>query len=977
MGTWIPGFADDWLVPGYVEERELGQGASGRVVAAASVATGKRVAIKYLSSALVRDPTFMWRFRAEAALQQSLDVPQIVRVLDYAEEPGRGAAIVMELVDGVSLHEMIGQQGPASPEAALAVLKGSLLGLAAAHAAGIVHRDYKPENVLVDAEGSSKLADFGVAVPSGKRAPTAGTPLYMAPEQWSGAPSSPATDIYAVAAVFFECLTGKTPFSGRLPELRQQHEAAAVPLDAITAPALRSLIDRGMAKNPADRPQDAIAFASQLELVATTTYGADWEKRGRTHLAVRTAALLPLLLMGGGAVGSSGTSAATSWLGGHTVRQAGRQARRLGRKGAHAPRKAMAIGTAAVVVVAAAAAALALTGNKAPTARLTSSSSVASTSVPTVQAAVLPPVAASHCVTPSSFSYRGTVAADAPGPVSYRWVYSSGKQGPVQTVDFTEAGHREVTGETVATRKAGTGWGEIKMISPTASISNKASYKLLCASGAAGVSAAASIKPAAKAVTCGAPVPAFTATGSITSPKAQRVTYYWSLSDGRATTPASMTFTKPGTLPAQTLAITPQGDPSSGEAVLVVTSPVAASMPAPYTLSCTVPLHLTASAAVSPASDTHRSCTAPVPAVTFTGNISDNRTGAVSYYWRLPDGNGPVQTVNFAQAGTRTVTTTYRPVGDNVTGSGSVVVTSPGTATSNAATFTLSCTQATGSSLLVTPSVSADATLGQAYSGTVTVTGGKGPYKWAAPTGLPGGLAAAVNGATLTISGTPTKPGSFTVGVSVSDGESPAKTATASVPVTVSAPPLTVVTASLPSGTTGDDYSAAVTASGGTTPYTWSATGLPGGLTIDSATGTISGTLATEEGEEYDAPGTYPVTLTVKDSTTSAHKQFSLVVTKRPLTLEVMSWAPGTSGAAFSGFFWADDGTAPYTWTVTGLPAGLSFRAYSATEEEITGTAPAVKAPTTYSVTITVTDAAGATLSHTQSLEIDPAPAGE
>jgi serine/threonine-protein kinase len=971
MGTWtIPGFADNWRVPGYAEERVLGQGASGRVVAAVSVATGKRVAIKYLSSALVSDPTFTWRFREEAELQRSLDVPQIVRVLDYAEEPGRGAAIVMELVDGVSLHEMIGQRGPASPEAALAVLKGSLLGLAAAHAAGIVHRDYKPENVLVDAEGSSKLADFGVAVLSGKLAPTAGTPLYMAPEQWNGAPSSPATDIYAVAAVFFECLTGKAPFSGRLPELRQQHETAAVPLDAITAPALRSLITRGMAKDPAGRPQDAIAFVSQLELVATAAYGADWEERGRGHLAVRAAALLPLLLTGGGVAGSSGTSTASSWLGGHKVQQAGRQARRLGRKAAHARRKAVAIGAAAVVVAAAAALAVALTGHKAPTARLTGSSSVASTSLPAVQAAVLPPVAASHCTAPSSFSYQGTVTAVAPGPVSYRWVYSSGKQGPVQTVDFAEAGQRQVTGETVATRKAGTGWGEIKMISPAASTSNKAGYRLLCASGAPGVSAAASIGPAAKTVTCGSPVPAFTAAGSITSPRAQTVTYYWSLSDGRATAPASMTFSKPGTLPAETLAITPQGDPSSGEAVLVVTSPVAASAPAPYTLSCNVPLHLAAPAAVSPAS---LSVTPSVAAgatlgLAYSGTVTV-AGGKGPYKWAAPTGlpDGLTATGNGA---TLTISGTPTKPGPFTVG----VSVSDGESPAKTATASLPVTVG-APSLSALADAPASATAGQAYSGTVTVTGGQAPYTWAAATGLPDGLTATGSGATLTISGTPTKPGPFTVAVSVSDGESPAKTATASVPVTVSAPPLTVVTASLPSGTTGDDYSAALTASGGTGPYTWSATGLPGGLSIDPATGTISGTLLADV-ETYDEPGTYPVTVTVRDSTTSTPKQLSLVVSKRPLTLEVLPFDTATSGAAFTAFFWADAGTAPYTWTVTGLPPGLSFGAYSDTEEEITGTPPAVTAPATYQVTVTVTDAAGATLSQAQSLEVDPAPAG-
>ena len=169
MSAWtVPSYAEDWAVPGYTEERELGRGASGKVVQAVNDATGQRVAIKYLSPTLVGDPAFMWGFRTEAQLLRSLGVPQVVQVYDYVEQPGRGAAIVMELVNGVSLYEMIVRRGPTGPEAALAVLKGSLLGLAAAHTLGIVHRDYKPENVLVDTTGNSKLADFGVAIRAGK-----------------------------------------------------------------------------------------------------------------------------------------------------------------------------------------------------------------------------------------------------------------------------------------------------------------------------------------------------------------------------------------------------------------------------------------------------------------------------------------------------------------------------------------------------------------------------------------------------------------------------------------------------------------------------------------------------------------------------------------------------------------------------------------------------------------------------------------
>src|SRR5579862_7525588 len=303
-----------WVVPGFSEERELGSGASGRVVAAVRVADGERVAIKYLSARLLGDPRFVAAFRGEAALLGSLEVPHVVRLLEYAEAPGQGAAIVMELVEGVSLHEMITRQGPTTPESALLVLKGSLLGLAAAHALGIVHRDYKPENVLVDKTGQSKLTDFGLAVRAGQDASAGGTPLYMAPEQWNGTPATPATDIYAATAVFFECLTGKTPFSGALGQLAAQHAAAAVPVEHVDE-SLRELITRGMAKDPEARPADASQFLADLQTTAATAYGTDWEDRGRSHLAERAAALLLLLLRDGGAAGAGAGSTTTStWL---------------------------------------------------------------------------------------------------------------------------------------------------------------------------------------------------------------------------------------------------------------------------------------------------------------------------------------------------------------------------------------------------------------------------------------------------------------------------------------------------------------------------------------------------------------------------------------------------------------------------------------------------------------------------------------
>jgi serine/threonine-protein kinase len=390
-----------WVVPGFTEERELGRGASGRVVAAVHDASGREVAIKYLAPQLFRDPAFLDGFREEAAVLRSLDSPEVVRLYDYAEEPGQGAAIIMELVNGVSLHEMISRQGATTAESALMVLKGSLLGLGSAHQLGIVHRDYKPENVLVDGAGTSKLTDFGVAVKAGKKAPTAGTPLYMAPEQWNGLPTTPATDIYAATAVFFECLTGKTPFSGRMGQLAAQHETAAVPVAMIDQP-LQELVERGMAKDPRDRPRNAMEFVAELNWVAENAYGPEWDEHGQRELARRAAALL-LLLMGGVGGGAGGSFAATTL---------GRVSRR---------KKAVAAGTAVGILAAitATTTTLALSGNNSNNAgsgsHPTSSASPQAGSSASVAASVTPTATASASATPSTTA-TPTPTASTPTP---------------------------------------------------------------------------------------------------------------------------------------------------------------------------------------------------------------------------------------------------------------------------------------------------------------------------------------------------------------------------------------------------------------------------------------------------------------------------------------------------------------------------------------------------------------------------------
>lgn len=303
----------NWTAPGYRQVRILGQGASGTVVLAVHEATGTPAAIKYLSDELRSDPGLLDRFRAEARLMAELTDPHVVRLYEYVETPA-AAAFVMELVHGVTLKDILKTQGPTGPEAALVVLKGSLQGLAAAHAAGVVHRDYKPANVLIRDDGESKLADFGIAVRTDDRATASGTPAYMAPEQWTTGTAGPSTDVYAATAVFYECLTGERPYPVEgLWALAAAHRLDPIPIDRVP-PELRGLVARGLAKDFADRPSSAEAFLDELEDAALAGYGPGWEERGRVRLAA-LAALLSSLFPRAEPIAVGGTAPALTRLG--------------------------------------------------------------------------------------------------------------------------------------------------------------------------------------------------------------------------------------------------------------------------------------------------------------------------------------------------------------------------------------------------------------------------------------------------------------------------------------------------------------------------------------------------------------------------------------------------------------------------------------------------------------------------------------
>jgi hypothetical protein len=234
-----------------------------------------------------------------------------------------------------------------------------------------------------------------------------------------------------------------------------------------------------------------------------------------------------------------------------------------------------------------------------------------------------------------------------------------------------------------------------------------------------------------------------------------------------------------------------------------------------------------------------------------------------------------------------------------------------------------------------------------AYTATVSATNGTTPYTWTAG-GLPSGLS--IGSVTGTISGTPSVSGTFTVNVTVTDSTKPTNQTGTKQYSLVIGPALSITTTSLPSGIAGLSYSSTVNATGGTTPYTWSASGFPSGLTINAASGAISGSPASS--------GTFSVTVTATDSTAPPHQSATQVLSLSIAPALAISTSPlptGVMNTGYSATIAASNGTAPFTWSASGLPSGLSIGSSSGT---ISGTTASTG---TFAVTITVTDSTSPT----------------
>lgn len=246
--------------------RLLGRGGFGEVYEAEDTVMHRRVALKVIADPYAGDPEFRERLFREARTAGSLHDPHVIAVHGCGELDGR-LYIDMRLVDGIDLGRLIQQSGPLPAERAVSLIEQIASALDAAHEAGMVHRDVKPGNVIVTEDDFACLVDFGLANAAGDSALTGtgkavGTVAYMAPERFGSAPTGPPADVYALACVLYECLTGAPPFVGDFAAVFGAHMSAAVPQLRPGVPtALDAVIARGMAKQPGDRYPTAGALA--------------------------------------------------------------------------------------------------------------------------------------------------------------------------------------------------------------------------------------------------------------------------------------------------------------------------------------------------------------------------------------------------------------------------------------------------------------------------------------------------------------------------------------------------------------------------------------------------------------------------------------------------------------------------------------------------------------------------------------------
>src|SRR6185295_16988011 len=263
----------DTLIDGrYRVIKRLGSGGMADVYLVEDQDLGRQVALKLLYRHLAEDVQFVERFRREASSAAGLQHPNIVSIFDRGEWNGT-YYIAMEYVEGHTLKEVIRERGPAPPEAASDILLQILRAARFAHQRGVVHRDLKPQNVLIDGDGRVQVADFGIARAGAsdmtETGSIMGTAQYLSPEQAQGRPVDARSDLYSIGIVLYEMLTGRVPFDAESPvtvALKQVSESPIPPreIDPSIPPALEGVVLRALEKDPAQRFADADEFIEAL-----------------------------------------------------------------------------------------------------------------------------------------------------------------------------------------------------------------------------------------------------------------------------------------------------------------------------------------------------------------------------------------------------------------------------------------------------------------------------------------------------------------------------------------------------------------------------------------------------------------------------------------------------------------------------------------------------------------------------------------
>ena len=256
------------LASRYRLDQLIASGGMGAVWRAVDLVLDRPVAVKLLRDELAQHADTAARFRAEARHAAGLSHPAIAQVYDFGEASGgQPAFLVMELVDGPPLTDLIAS-GPLPPGQVMDIVAQVAAGLAVAHAAGVVHRDIKPGNLLIDS-GGVKITDFGVAYAVGSAPLTRtgtliGTPAYLAPERIAGQPAGPASDLYSLGMVAYECLAGRVPFTGTAMEIALAHRMQSLPpLPASVPPEVTRLVADLTARDPGGRPAGASQVAAR------------------------------------------------------------------------------------------------------------------------------------------------------------------------------------------------------------------------------------------------------------------------------------------------------------------------------------------------------------------------------------------------------------------------------------------------------------------------------------------------------------------------------------------------------------------------------------------------------------------------------------------------------------------------------------------------------------------------------------------